>query len=442
WPTPTKGSNSNPSRASARKRRRPARSSPRIRRIRSPTHPHRPAARTRFSPSAGPTRWSASSASWTMPRARSQPAASRPNPRTTRQRGLKGLSHPRLTDRRVRPAAIEAGRRLLLHPSLCPSPYRTKRAFALRNRVCARDRGSDRAWRDLDRVDAGQRLWRRYHRVVDRMAEERHVRDRPLCARDGRAHRRTAGRFGRRGRILCERRRCRPTAGPPLRRAVERDHSTSPLLDHHLVRPRRSTRGQFGAAARLHQPGNHPQRGRQLRHRGGPTRAAGQLAPNRRRGEVSAGSAALRYPDRHGGAHRIGGADAHDQQEGLPVIRLALWLLGALLLAGIVHLATVLLLPRMATQDAYARVSAIAPVNAVTPVPSPTPEKAVMPFMDPAFQVSVCRYDLSRGPLKFSVPISQAYTSVSFYTRSDIAYYAINDRAAGRRVIELDLMTA
>ena len=65
-----------------------------------------------------------------------------------------------------------------------------------------------------------------------------------------------------------------------------------------------------------------------------------------------------------------------------------------------------------------------------------------MPFMDPAFQVSVCRYDLSRGPLKFSVPISQTYTSVSFYTRSDVAYYAINDRAAGRRVIELDLMTA
>jgi uncharacterized membrane protein len=123
------------------------------------------------------------------------------------------------------------------------------------------------------------------------------------------------------------------------------------------------------------------------------------------------------------------------------VIRLTLWLLGALLLAGIVHLATVLLLPRMATQDAYARVSAIAPVNSVIPIPGPTPEKALMPFMDPAFQASVCRYDLSRGPLKFSVPISQAYTSVSFYTRSDVAYYAINDRAAGRRMIELDLMT-
>jgi uncharacterized membrane protein len=126
----------------------------------------------------------------------------------------------------------------------------------------------------------------------------------------------------------------------------------------------------------------------------------------------------------------------------MPVIRVLLWLLGAVLLGGIVHLATVLLIPVMATQDAFARVSAVAPVNTVVPIPGPTPEKALMPFMDPAFVMSICRYDLSRGPLKLSVPISQAYTSVSFYTRSDVAYYAINDRAAGRRVIELDLMTA
>jgi uncharacterized membrane protein len=54
----------------------------------------------------------------------------------------------------------------------------------------------------------------------------------------------------------------------------------------------------------------------------------------------------------------------------------------------------------------------------------------------------VCRYDLSDGPLKLAVPVSTAYTSVSFYTRRGVAYYAINDRAAGRRVIELDLMTS
>lgn len=123
------------------------------------------------------------------------------------------------------------------------------------------------------------------------------------------------------------------------------------------------------------------------------------------------------------------------------MIRWLLLFLGGALLGGIVHLATVIIMPRTATQDAYSRLARIAPLNTVTALPAPTPESATMPFMDPAFASAVCRYDLSQGPLKLTVPVSLAYTSVSFYTRYDVAYYAINDRAAGRRVIELDLMT-
>jgi uncharacterized membrane protein len=117
------------------------------------------------------------------------------------------------------------------------------------------------------------------------------------------------------------------------------------------------------------------------------------------------------------------------------MIRWLLLALGGALLGGIVHLATIIILPHTATQDAYARLARSVPVNTVAPLPEPTAESAPMPFMDPAFASAVCRYDLSQGPL------SLAYTSVSFYTRYDVAYYAINDRAAGRRVIELDLMT-
>ena len=124
------------------------------------------------------------------------------------------------------------------------------------------------------------------------------------------------------------------------------------------------------------------------------------------------------------------------------MIRLLLWILGGTLLGGIVHLATVLVLPTLATQDAYSRLAPIAPVNAVAPLPAPTAGAAAIPFLDPAFAMAVCRYDLTDGPMKLSVPVSPAYTSVSFYTRSEVAYYAINDRAAGRRVIELDLMTS
>jgi uncharacterized membrane protein len=124
------------------------------------------------------------------------------------------------------------------------------------------------------------------------------------------------------------------------------------------------------------------------------------------------------------------------------MIRWLLWLLAGVLLGGIVHLVAVLVLPNTATQDAYSRLLPIAPVNAVAPVPQPSPQNEIMPFMDPAVAIAVCRYDLSGGPMKLSVPLSPAYTSVSFYTRRGIAYYAINDRAAGRRQIELQLMTA
>jgi uncharacterized membrane protein len=106
-----------------------------------------------------------------------------------------------------------------------------------------------------------------------------------------------------------------------------------------------------------------------------------------------------------------------------------------------VHLVAVLALPRIATQDAYSRLTPMTKLNAVTPLAAAEPGTTPMPFMDPAFATAVCRYDLSGGPIKLIVPVSQAYTSVSFYTRNEVAYYAINDRSAGRKVIELDLMT-
>jgi uncharacterized membrane protein len=125
----------------------------------------------------------------------------------------------------------------------------------------------------------------------------------------------------------------------------------------------------------------------------------------------------------------------------MPVIRVMFTIVAGVLLGGIVHLVSVLALPRIATLDAYSRVTPITGLNTVTPLPLADPDNAPMPFMDPAFAMAICRYDLSGGSIKLSVPVSQAYTSVSFYTRNEVAYYAINDRSAGRRVIELDLMT-
>jgi len=125
----------------------------------------------------------------------------------------------------------------------------------------------------------------------------------------------------------------------------------------------------------------------------------------------------------------------------VPVIRLLFTIIAGVLLGGVVHLVSVLALPRIATQDAYSRLTPTTKLNAVTQLAPADPNNTLMPFLDPAFAVAVCRYDLSSGPIKLTVPVSQAYTSVSFYTRNEVAYYAINDRSAGKKVIELDLMT-
>jgi uncharacterized membrane protein len=123
------------------------------------------------------------------------------------------------------------------------------------------------------------------------------------------------------------------------------------------------------------------------------------------------------------------------------MIRVLFTIIAGLLLGGIVHLVSVLALPRIATNDAYSRLASTTRLNAVSPLPLAGPTNEPLPFMDPAFALAVCRYDLSGGSIKLTVPVSQAYTSVSFYTRNDVAYYAINDRSAGKKVIELDLMT-
>jgi uncharacterized membrane protein len=115
--------------------------------------------------------------------------------------------------------------------------------------------------------------------------------------------------------------------------------------------------------------------------------------------------------------------------------------MAGLLLGGIVHLTTMLVLPMTATRDAYARLLPVTNTNAVTLLPQPSPDLSLLPFMDPNFATAICRYDLAASPLKLQLAVGQAYTSVSFYTRRGHAFYAINDRAAARRTIELDLMT-
>lgn len=120
--------------------------------------------------------------------------------------------------------------------------------------------------------------------------------------------------------------------------------------------------------------------------------------------------------------------------------QLAFGLAFILVLAGIVHLTSVLAMPLLATNNAFARLSRIAPMNGILLLPDPTPQSMTLPLTDPAFVSAVCLYDLADHPLKVRVPATSDYTSVSFYTARGVAFYALNDQAAGQ-VIELDLLS-
>ena len=82
------------------------------------------------------------------------------------------------------------------------------------------------------------------------------------------------------------------------------------------------------------------------------------------------------------------------------MIRLLFTIVTGVVLGAIVHLVSVLALPRIASQDAYSRLTPTTKLNAVTQLLPADPSYTLMPYMDPAFAVAVCRYDLSGGPLK------------------------------------------
>ena len=112
-----------------------------------------------------------------------------------------------------------------------------------------------------------------------------------------------------------------------------------------------------------------------------------------------------------------------------------------LVLGGLVHIVSIFALPQLAQDDAYARLLKIGKANQIIQVPEPTPFEEVLPRLDPAFAFAACVFDLSRGPLQISVPTTPDLTSVAFYTRQGRVFYSLNDRAAGRGTIDLQLMT-
>ena len=218
------------------------------------------------------------------------------------------------------------------------------------------------------------------------------------------AHRRAADRLGRRRRVLRPRRRSRPGARRALRRGGERHHAAGAVLDADAVRSGRAAGRQLGQPLRLHQPGDRaPRPTAASRSRSRPARApatgcrpAASSATCWCCASTTRRSASRRAPGARRRCRRSRWGRAHDPLRAVAPgrrccsaassISAACWCCRA---------------PRPRTPIRGSRRSRRSTRSPRCRCRRPT--NATLPFMDPAFAVAVCRYDLS-GEARSSSP--------------------------------------
>jgi uncharacterized membrane protein len=127
---------------------------------------------------------------------------------------------------------------------------------------------------------------------------------------------------------------------------------------------------------------------------------------------------------------------------GIGPVALLLHGLAVVAVAGVVHIVTVFRAPALAKHDAFDRVAASAPVNAISRLSRPASDDAA-PFRDPSMAAAVCRYDLSRAPLRITVdPIDQRFVSLGMHSRKGLAFYGLVVRSTERSPISMLVLTA
>jgi uncharacterized membrane protein len=125
----------------------------------------------------------------------------------------------------------------------------------------------------------------------------------------------------------------------------------------------------------------------------------------------------------------------------LALVRNAIWIGGALALAALVHIAVILLVPVLMPIDAYTRFGQFEVERGFQALPAATPQAVALRFADPSVVSAICRYDLDQGGvIRITGRPTLAYWAVSLHNRTGLVYYAINNRGAGDRPLDLRVM--
>lgn len=119
-------------------------------------------------------------------------------------------------------------------------------------------------------------------------------------------------------------------------------------------------------------------------------------------------------------------------------MHVAFALIVGLILGAITHIMTLIAIPAAAPNDAYHRLARLTPLGQPVLVDMNDPPT---PFLDPNFVHVACLYDVSRGAVRVSVPVSKSYTAISLYAQDGVAFYAVNERSAQQGTLQVLLLS-
>jgi len=120
--------------------------------------------------------------------------------------------------------------------------------------------------------------------------------------------------------------------------------------------------------------------------------------------------------------------------------RLVFWTLGILALATVVHYATIVAYPRIVMSSFYRALAQLAGTNTFLHLDRPTAKNRMVRIPSPDLVYSAAAFDLSEGPLRVTVPVSEFYTSISLYAANTDNFFIVNDRQVKNGKFDLVLV--
>jgi uncharacterized membrane protein len=121
--------------------------------------------------------------------------------------------------------------------------------------------------------------------------------------------------------------------------------------------------------------------------------------------------------------------------------RTLLFAIGGVLLGGIIHITIIFLVPTYSTRDAWTSVGRFGDDNQFHLLPRAEPGTEPLPYLDPGMAYAVCRFSLSKSPVRMRAALPDTFWLLAVFDRRGRNIYSLNDRSAEDGSLDLVVAT-